>query len=110
YMTLGRSDDVRRMLAAIHEILVELLAREPDNVDARIYLAITLAQSGDAAGGIAQAERSLAQEPGDGRIRYNAACAFTQAGEPERAMEQLRMMVAMVPGYLNDWVRRDPDL
>jgi TolB-like protein/Tfp pilus assembly protein PilF len=110
YATLDRRDDERRMLASLREILVEHLARQPGNNDARIFLAIVLSQSGDGPAGIAQAERVLAREPGDGRIRYNAACAFALAGEPERAMEQLRVMTTMIPSYLNDWIRRDPDL
>jgi adenylate cyclase len=110
YLMLGRKDDERRTLASIREVLVETLARDPQNVDARVILAISLAQSGDREAGIAQAERALAIAPDDGRVRYNVACTFAHAGEPERAIEQLRAMVALVPNYLTDWVRRDPDL
>jgi len=110
YSTLGRHDDEKRLLAVIDEILLEVLSREPDNVDARIFLAIGLAQSGNPAAGIEQAERALTQEPGDARVRYNAACAFARAGLPDRAMEQLGVVVSLLPSYLSDWVRRDPDL
>ena len=110
YLALGRKEDERRMLVRTEEALLETLDREPDNVDARIILAIALAQSGKREAGIAQAERALAAAPDDGRVRYNAACAFAHAGDPERAIEQLRAMVSMVPSYLTDWVRRDPDL
>jgi non-specific serine/threonine protein kinase len=110
YLLLDRRDDEKRLLETIHEILLGVLAREPDDVDARVYLAIALAQSGHAREGIEQAEKAVGQAPADGRVRYNAACAFTHAGEPDRAMEQLRAMVTMVPSYLKDWVRRDPDL
>jgi len=109
YLMLGRRADERRVLAEIREVLVGILDREPDNVDARIILAIGLAQTGDAAAGIAQAERAIAIAPDDGRVRYNAACAFAHAGRPEQAIEQLRVMVGMVPNHLTDWVRRDPD-
>ncbi len=109
YVTLGRKDDGRRMLARLREMLIELLDREPDNVDARVFLAVTLAQSGEPAAGIAQAERALAAAPDDARMHYNAACTFALAGEPERAIAELRTMVGMVPSYLSDWVRRDPD-
>ena len=51
----------------------------------------------------------VAEEPEDGRVRYNAACTFAHAGQPERAIEQLRAMVDLVPNYLTDWVSRDPD-
>jgi len=110
YLMLGRKDDERRTLAMLREVLVETLARDPLNADARIILAISLAQSGDREAGIAQAERALAIAPEDGRVRYNAACTFAHAGEPERAIEQLRAMADLVPNYLTDWVSRDPDL
>jgi len=110
YLMLGRREDEQRLLARVREILIETLDREPDNVDARIILAISLAQSGNAAAGIAQAERAIGLTPDDARVRYNAACTFAHAGEAERAIEQLKVMVGMVPNYLNDWVSRDPDL
>jgi TolB-like protein/Flp pilus assembly protein TadD len=109
YLMLGRTEDEQRTLADIQEVLVEALDREPDHVDMRIILAINLAQSGNREAGLAQAERALAAAPDDGRVRYNAACAFAHAGETERAIEQLRTMVELVPSYLTDWVRRDPD-
>jgi thioredoxin-like negative regulator of GroEL len=109
YLMLGRKDDERRMLESMREVLFARLDREPDNLDARIMLAISLAQSGDRAAGIAQAEQVIAADPEDGRLRYNAACTFAHAGETERAIEQLRVMVQLVPSYLTDWVRRDPD-
>jgi TolB-like protein/Tfp pilus assembly protein PilF len=110
YVMLGRKEDERRMLSVMRELVVETVSREPDNVEARIFLAIVLSQSGDREAGIAQAERVIAIAPDDGRVRYNAACAFALAGEPERAIEQLQQMVELVPSYLTDWVRRDPDL
>jgi TolB-like protein/Tfp pilus assembly protein PilF len=109
YLTLGRREDEQRMLAGMRELLLETLDRAPGDVYARCMLAINLAQSGDREAGIAQAERVLATSSDDGRVRYNAACAFAQAGEPERAIEQLRAMVELVPSYLTDWIRRDPD-
>ena len=110
YVLLGRRDDEKRMLTEILEVLVEVLDREPDNVDARVFLGISLAQSGQPAAGIAQAERAIASAPDDGRVRYNAACTFAIAGQPERAIEELRTMVKLAPYHLTDWLRQDPDL
>jgi TolB-like protein len=108
--TLGRREEESRLLGEIRELVVETLAREPEHTDARMILAISLVQSGDRAGGIAQAERGVAIAPEDGRVRYNAACAFALAGQPDRAMDQLKAAVERVPNYLTDWVRKDPDL
>jgi RecB family endonuclease NucS len=73
-------------------------------------LSIVLAQAGDPAAGIAQAERVIAEEQEDGRVFYNAACTFAYAGQHQRALDMLRRMVAMQPDYPRDWLRRDPDL
>jgi adenylate cyclase len=109
YVTLGRRDEERRLLGRLVELLVERLERNPEDTYARCLFAITLAQSGDAEAGIAQAERALADAPEDGRTHYNAACAFTLAGRPERAIQSLQEMVRLVPDHLTDWVKRDPD-
>ena len=109
YLMLGRHEDERRSLERMIEMLTERLDREPDDVEARVILAISLAQAGQKAAGIAQAERAISAAPEDGRVRYNAACTFAHAGEPERALEQLRIMVELAPEHLTDWIRRDPD-
>jgi TolB-like protein/Flp pilus assembly protein TadD len=108
--TLHRHDEEKRLLDEIQELLVDTIAREPENADARVLLAISLAQTGDPGAAFAQAERAIAVDPDDGRVRYNAACTFAQGGEPERAMEQLVAAVQRVPNYLTDWVVKDPDL
>jgi TolB-like protein len=87
YLTLGRKADEQRALGVIRDLLVQALDRDPGNTDARALLSIALAQSGNAEAGIAQAERAIADEPDDGRVRYNAACAFTYAG-PSRACDR----------------------
>jgi len=69
-----------------------------------------LAQAGDHAAGIAQAERALAEEQEDGRVLYNAACTFAYAGQHDRAMEQLRALLRSHPGFPRDWLRHDQDL
>ena len=110
YVLAGRREDEQRMLTRIRDVLVDVVAREPDNADARVLLGISLAQAGEPAAGIAQVERAIATEPEDARVRYNAACAFSLASERDRAIEELRAVVRLNPGYLSDWVIRDPDL
>ncbi len=105
---LGR--EVTRGLTQIRSALVETLERQPDHVHARSMLAIVLAQEGERDAGVAQAERALATVNEDGRVRFNAACAFTYAGMPERAVQELRTLLEEHPFYVRDWMRIDPDL
>jgi len=84
--------------------------RTPDNTYARGIFSIVLAQGGDPAAGVAQAERVLAEAPDDGTTRYNAACTFTYAGDHERAMQLRRDMVRTHPGFPRDWPRHDPGM
>ena len=107
---LGRKEIVAEMLVRIREVLVERLERQPDDSHARSILGIVLAQGGDHAAGVAQAERALADEHEDWRVLYCVACTFTYAGLYDRAMEQLRTMLRQYPGYNRRWARRDMDL
>ncbi len=110
YEMLSRPQDAARANRALHERLLEALRRRPDDVYARSLFASLLVQQGQREAGLEQVERCITMAPNEGRIRYNAACAFARAGLPERALEQLREGIRNIPTYLSDWPRRDPDL
>ena len=110
YEMLGRKDDWKRTDQRQHEIMLEVLRRDPGNLRARMLLASTLIRRGEIQAGVAQAELGIAAAPDDNRIRYNAACAFALAGMPDRALAELREGTRNVASYLADWPRRDPDL
>ena len=82
----------------------------PDDVYDRSLLATRLIRDGQREAGIRQVERTVEMAPHDGRIRYNAACAYARAGMPERAMQELKEGIRDIPSYVSDWPRRDPDL
>jgi tetratricopeptide (TPR) repeat protein len=110
YDMLGRPEDVRRIRRIAREKLIEVVRQRPDDVYPRSLLATRLVQSGEREAGIRQTERTIEMAPYDGRIRYNAACAFARAGMPERAILELKEGIREIPSYLSDWPRRDPDL
>ncbi len=110
YLMLGRADDAARALRQTRERLVDILRRHPENVHARSLLGGTLVQLGEREAGFKETERSLQMSPEDGRIRYNAACAYAQAGMPEEALAQLKEGIKNIPTYVADWPRYDPDL
>jgi TolB-like protein/Tfp pilus assembly protein PilF len=109
-VAMGRRDQEPQLLARMREALLDLLERNPHDTYARGMLSIVLAQAGDHAAGIAQAERAVVEEQEDGRVYYNAACTFTYAGQHARALEMLRRLFATHPDYPRGWLRRDPDL
>jgi tetratricopeptide (TPR) repeat protein len=106
---LGRKEVVANNLERMREVLIEALERVPDDVYGRSMFSIVLAQSGEKEAGVLQAERAVAASHEDGRVLYNAACAFTYAGDLERAMKLLRQIVESHPGFPRDWPRHDPD-
>jgi TolB-like protein/Flp pilus assembly protein TadD len=107
---LGRKDALAEAVARIRELIVDLLERNPHDSYARSILAIALAQTDDPEGGMAQAERAIAEEREDGRVLYNAACAFTYGGHLDRAIALLSELLRTHPGYPRAWLRQDPDL
>jgi predicted Zn-dependent protease len=107
---LDRTEDARRVGQVARERLIEVVRQRPDDVYPRSLLAIRLVRAGEREAGIRQLERTLEMAPHDGRIRYNAACAFARAGMPERAMQELQEGIRDIPTYISDWPRRDPDL
>ncbi len=110
YELLGRHADSERMLALSRDLTLEAVRRDPGNVHARTILASNLIELGERKQGLEQIERSIALAPDDGRIRYNAACAFVKLGMTERAFAELKEGIKNVPTYVADWPRRDPDL
>jgi TolB-like protein/Tfp pilus assembly protein PilF len=110
YDMLGRRDDMNRMYRATREKLEERLTRHPEDAYARSLLASVLIQNGEREAGIAQAARASAAVPDDGRVRYNVACAYSRAGEVERAIAELQEAVRRVPSYIADWPQHDPDM
>jgi len=110
YELLGRPDDVARLRRQAVDDDLEFLQRNPDHFLARVCLGVDLIKLGQRDAGIAQVERSLRFAVGDGRIRYNAACAFAQAGLLDRAMAELKEGIKNLRTYANDWIQHDPDL
>jgi adenylate cyclase len=110
YEMLHREADAARWRGVCRERLVEAVRRDPDNAYNRSLLAGMLVAGGEREAGIEQAERAVALAFDDARVHYNAACAFAQAGRPDRAMAELEEGIRNVPSYVADWPRRDPDL
>lgn len=81
----------------------------PDDVRARILLAVGYAHVGRADDAIAQLQRAIDLRPNDGNTLYNATCVYGVLGRADEAVAMLERAIKV--GYANlDWVKRDPDL
>jgi non-specific serine/threonine protein kinase len=106
---LGRKADEARVRERLVRALERQLELVPDDVRARILLAVQHAANARADEAIAQLQRAVHLRPDDGNTLYNAACVLGVLGRATDALDMLRR--AITSGYANfDWVKRDPDL
>ena len=41
---------------------------------------------------------------------YNAACTWSQIGEPDRALDYLERWAKVAPPETREWLKQDPDI
>ena len=106
---LGRKAEALRVRERQTRALERQLELVPDDVRARILLAVEYASMSRTDEAVTQLQRAVHLRPDDGNTLYNAACVYGVLGRPAEALDMLRR--AIKSGYANfDWVRRDPDL
>ena len=106
---LGRKAESTRVRERQGRALERQLELVPDDVRARVLLAVQYASTGRSDDAVAQLQRAVHLRPDDGNTLYNAACVYGILGHAAEALGMLRRAIAA--GYSNfDWVRRDPDL
>jgi Flp pilus assembly protein TadD len=106
---LGRkreAEDVRRRMTGVLRQQLELV---PEDVRARILLAVNLANFGEPEESVRHLQTAVALRPKDSNTLYNAACTYGVLGKKAEALETLKK--AFAAGYgLKDWAAKDPDL
>jgi TolB-like protein/Flp pilus assembly protein TadD len=106
---LGRHEEALAEYASAEEVARRHMELNPDDPRAATMRAVSLCRLGREAEGLEWAERALTIDKEDAGVRYNAACLFALAGQPERALDCLEEAVAV--GFGNrEWLRHDPDL
>ena len=109
YDALGATAESAVQNGRILEILPNYLLQNPDDARARMFYAITLAETNRRAEAIAEGSKALELAPDDSLMLYNGACLYAQLGEPKRAIATLREAIAA--GVTNfQWMMNDPDL
>jgi Flp pilus assembly protein TadD len=82
---------------------------EPDNPRVHYLAAGAHARLGEVQAGREAMEHALRLRPDDYGTLYNGACYYSQAGDPERALDLLERAIQAGVGY-PDWIEHDPDL
>ncbi len=107
---LGRKEEATHLKERMSKVLRQQLEMVPEDVRARILLAVYLADSEqDADESIRHLQTAVALRPGDPNTLYNAACTYGVLGKKVEALETFRK--ACAAGYSNvNWAARDSDL
>ncbi len=109
YRTLGRVDAERSAAERGLDRARRALELNPGDVRALYLGAGAQLLLGRRRECLEWAERALALEPDEPSVLYNVACAYAQAGEPDKAMGLLER--AVLPGMANRiWLEHDSDL
>jgi adenylate cyclase len=106
---LGRADEARAARNQMLDRLPNYILQNPDDSRARMFYAVTLAESGRKADAIREGSNALEISPDDPMMLYNCACLHARLDEPRRALELLRHAISR--GQLTfGWMRHDPGL
>jgi tetratricopeptide (TPR) repeat protein len=88
---------------SLTQFLKQRLRSEPRNTDLRFSLAYFLTITGRADDGIREAEMLLREHPDDCRGYHVLALAFAEKQQAAKAIEELRQIMALAPGYDPSW-------
>ena len=107
---LGRKKEAEQLQSRMAVVLRQQLEREPEDVRARVLLAVYLAGQHDGEDeAVRHLQTAVALRPKDTNTMYNAACAYGVMKRKTDAMETVKK--ALAAGYGNlDWMSKDPDL
>ena len=106
---LGKTDALRNMRQRRAHVLEEQLHKVPEDLRARIMLAIDYASVGRIDDAMREVNLAIALRPGETLVLYNAACALATMGKKAEALATLRK--ARDAGFHDTgWARTDPDL
>jgi len=107
---LGLKKEAEHIREQTIKVLRQQLELVPEDVRARILLAVQLSASReDTQESMRHLQTAVALRPGDPNTLYNAACTYGVLGEKATALETLKK--ALAAGYGNlDWAAQDTDL
>ncbi len=87
-------------LAEAEQRYRQILAHQPDQVDALYLLGVVAYQTGQAEAAIAQYRQAIALNPDHAEARCNLGVALRQQGEVEAAIAEYQRAIALKPNYV----------
>ncbi len=106
---LERTEQRKSLQTRFLKVLEQQLEVVPEDVRARILLAINYALVARRTDAVRELEKAVTMRFNDPNVLYNAACCYGIMNMKRETLEMLKK--AKTAGYANlDWVRRDPDL
>jgi serine/threonine protein kinase/cytochrome c-type biogenesis protein CcmH/NrfG len=106
---MDRVDERKALQARFLKVLQQQLELVPEDVRARILLALNYALVARRTDAVRELEKAVTMRFNDPNVLYNAACTYGIMNMKRETLEMLKK--AKTAGYANlDWVKRDPDL
>lgn len=105
----GRLDEAHESNRQAVTLIEGRLALNPDDLRALGLGAGALIIAGRREEGLAMADRGLKLAPNDEGVIHNAACAYANAGDVERALELLQRRMDLTGTVYRDWIEHDSD-
>ena len=106
---LGKTEALRNLRQRRVQIVEQQIHKVPEDLRARLMLAIDYASVGRIDDAIREVNLAVAMRPDETLVLYNAACAFATMGKKAEALSTLRK--ARDAGFRDaGWARSDPDL
>ena len=107
---LGRHDEAIEYARLGLKRAEEAMTQHPESSRPAQLGAAVLANLGDSERAREWMGRALEIDPDDRMALYNAACTWSQIGEPDRAMDYLERWAKVAAPEMREWFKRDPDM
>jgi serine/threonine protein kinase/Flp pilus assembly protein TadD len=109
YDALGRKEESEAARRRAVRIIEQYLELNPGDPRALYLGAIDLCYLGDRQRSRDWTDRALSVDPDDAAVLYNVACAYTQLGLEDKALDCLEKAALNGAGH-RAWIENDPDL
>ncbi|TCU20257.1 adenylate/guanylate cyclase domain-containing protein [Rhizobium sullae] len=110
FRSLGQIDKAESFARIAIKKADQEMRLHPENANVACLGATVLAFLGDRDQALEWLARSLATDPNDINIQYNAACTYALLGEVDRAIDVLEGWMPQVGAEMRLWFKNDSDL